>query len=103
MKDTFDLDAFENDLDDTIRRGREAFSGKYSKQLNDLAGLARSDIDAIAPGITDLQKYDELISVVKEASRANLAQAELKNQIQKLGDIAVTIAKRVPSLAAFLG
>jgi hypothetical protein len=91
------------DLDDTIRRGREAFTGKYRKQLNDLAGLARSDIDAIAPGITNLKKYDELISVVKEASRANLAQAELKRQIEKLGGIAVKIAKRVPSLAALLG
>jgi hypothetical protein len=102
VADTFDLEAFEDDLDKTIRRGREAFSGKYSKELNDLAGLSRSEIDAMAPGITDLQKYDELIAVVKEASRVNLAQAELRNQIQKLGDIAVSIAKRVPSLAAIL-
>ena len=48
----------------------------------------------------DLQKYDELITVVREASRVNLEQAALKAQIIKLGETAVTIAKRVPTLAA---
>jgi hypothetical protein len=32
----------------------------------------------------------------------NLEQAALKAQIIKLGDIAVTIAKRIPALAAIL-
>ncbi len=71
---------------------------QIQKQLNELAGLSRAEIDAITPDITDLQKYDDLITVVKEASRVNLSQAQLKQQIEKLGEIAVKIAKRIPSL-----
>ena len=98
----FDLEAFESDLEATLARGCEAFKGKYKDQLNELAGLSRSEIDAITPDTTDLEKYDELITVVKEASRVNLSQAQLKQQIVKLGGIAIKIAERVPSLAAML-
>lgn len=99
----FDLDAFEADLEKTIANGRAAFEGEYKDELNDLAGLSREEIDKITPDdVTDLQKYDELISVVKEASRNNLKQAELKRQIEKLGDVAVIIAKKIPKLAAIL-
>lgn len=99
MPNGFDLEAFEADLDATLERGREAFKGKYKEELNELAGLSRAEIDAITPDITDLQKYDELIMVVKEASRVNLAEAQLKQKIEKLGAVAVKIAKSVPSLA----
>lgn len=102
MSEEFDLEAFEVDLDATLTRGREAFMGIYKKQLDELVGLSRKEIDAITPGITDLQKYDELITVVKEASRVNLAQAQLKQQIENLGAVALKIAERVPSLAALL-
>ena len=100
MPNEFDLDAFEEDLDATLKRGRDAFKGKYRKELSLLAGLSRAEVDAITPGTTDLRKYDELITVVKEASRVNLTQAQLKRQIEKLGSVAIEIAKRVPSLAA---
>ena len=43
-----------------------------------------------------------MISVVKEASRANIDQAELKATIRELGDVAIAIAKKVPSLAALV-
>ena len=95
----FDLEGFEADLDITLENGRKAFTGKYKDELNALSGLSKEEVDAISPGTTDLQKYDELITVVKEASRVNLGQAALKAQIEKLGDIAVTIARRIPSLA----
>jgi hypothetical protein len=95
----FDLKGFKNDLDETIKRSRDSFDGKYKKELNELSGLSKEEIDSITPDITDMQKYDELIAVVKLASRTNLQQAELKNQILELGKIAVSIAKRVPSLA----
>ncbi len=98
----FNLSAFEADLDATLAKGREAFEGQYKDQLDELLGLSRDEIDAITPDLTDLQKYDELITVVKEASRLNLAQAQFKQQIERLGSVAVTIAQRVPSLAAIL-
>ena len=96
----FDLGGFEDDLDETLARGREAFKGRYKDELNELAGLSRAEIDAITPGLTDLQKYDELITVVKEASRVNLAQADLKRNIEKLGAVGIEVAKKIPSLAA---
>lgn len=99
MPSEFDLEGFENDFKETLRKGREAFKGKYKNELNLLLGLSRAEIDSITPDTTDLQKYDELIALVKETSRQNLAQAQLKKQIEKLGGVAVKIAKRVPSLA----
>ncbi|MCP4982954.1 MAG: hypothetical protein GY935_20965 [Gammaproteobacteria bacterium] len=93
---------FEADLDETLAKSREAFEGAYKDELAALAGLSKEEIDQIALGSIDLQKYDELIMVVKEASRANLQQAELKAQIEKLGSVAVTIAKHVPSLKNIL-
>jgi hypothetical protein len=99
MTDEFDLEAFEADLDRTLDEGREAFRGIYKDELNELAGFSRTEIDAITPDTTDLEKYDELISVVKAASARNIAQAELKRQIEKLGEVAIKIAKKAPALA----
>lgn len=102
MTDDFDPEEFKRRLKEQLKTSREAFAGKYKDELSLLAGLSRTEIDAITPGITDLQKYDALIAVVKEASRVNLAQAELVVQIKKLGDIAITIAKKIPSLTTLL-
>ena len=103
MPNEFDMAAFEADLDATLERGHEAFRGEYGTELNELFGLSREEIDEITPGIIDLQIYDELISVVKEASRVNLSHVLLKQRIERLGDIAVEIARRVPSLMRILG
>lgn len=40
-----------------------------------------------------------MIKIVKETSARNLSQAELKNRIETLGDIAVTIAKKTATFA----
>ena len=102
MPDEFDPNEFRRRLKDQLATSRAAFDGKYKDELEQLAGLSKEQIDAITPGGTDLQKYDELIAVVKEASRVNLAQSELKSQIERLGSVAVSIAKMVPEFAAFL-
>ena len=102
MNDEFDISAFEDDLEQSIKDINEAFRGKYKKELNELAGLSREKIDLITPGITDLEKYDQLITLVKKASQVNLSQADLKNQIEKLGNVALKIAEKVPSLAKIL-
>lgn len=99
MTEDFDLDAFETSLKAKLKEGRQAFKGKYKRELGKLEGLSREEINAITPDITDLKKYDELITVVKEASRVNLAQADLKRQIEKLGATAIQIAKEIPSFA----
>jgi len=95
----FDLEAFEAGLDDTLARGREAFQGQYAAEINALSGLSREEIDHITPDTTGLEIYDQLITVVKESSRVNLQQAQLKKEIMKLGEVGIQIAKKVPSLA----
>ncbi len=93
---------FKRRLKEKMAENRQAFEGDYKSELNELMGLSRADIDSITPDTTDLAVYDQLITVVKEASRVNLAQALLKERIEALGDIAVKIARKVPSLAAVL-
>jgi predicted XRE-type DNA-binding protein len=95
-----DMTQFKKDLKKDLEAGRKAFEGQYSAEINELMGLSRSEIDAIMPGAEDLQKYDQLITVVKQASQHNISQAQLAENIRALGGIAVSIAKKCGSLAA---
>lgn len=97
-----DIETFRERLRRSLKRNREAFEGKYKSEINSLLGFSREEIDKITPGTTDLEVYDQLISVVKEASRLNISQTELKSQIEELGSIGVEIAKRVGPLADLL-
>jgi hypothetical protein len=81
----------------------EGFNGKYAEELRELSGLSQEDLRAVTPGGTDAATYQKLIAVVREASRVNLAQASLKKHIVELGETAVAIARKVPSLGALLG
>ncbi len=97
-----DMAAFESDLASDLRSGREAFNARYARELDELMGLSREEIDKITPGATDLQEYDRLIAVVKQASRHNLEQAELVSRIRQMGEVAVAIAKKTTALGALL-
>ena len=94
-----DKAAFRKRLEERAKVNRQAFDGIYKEEIEGLLGLSREEIDRITPDTTDLETYDQLITVVKEASAANIAQAELKNRIMELGGIAVNIAKRIPKLS----
>lgn len=89
------IEEFKRRLREKMEENRQAFEGQYKDELNGLMGLSKVEIDAITPDSTDLLIYDQLVTVVKEASRANLGQAELKSRIEELGDVAVEIAKKV--------
>ena len=95
------LKDLEQEFREILRKNHEAFVGKYAKEIDELLGLSRAEIDAIVPGTTDLEVYDQLMTIVKEASRRNLSQAELKARVETLGDIASTIAKKSARLAKF--
>jgi hypothetical protein len=81
---------------------RAAFIGLYKNEIDKLHELSKEEIDLITPDNTDMEIYAQLIEVVKEASSTNESQAALKEQIVELGEIAVTIAKKIPSLGALL-
>jgi len=91
-----------NRFDDLFAEADNAFNGKYKDELNELLGLSKSEIDSLTPDTTDMIVYSKLIKVVEQASKDNLAQANLINNIKSLGDLAVKIAKKVPALAAIL-
>ncbi len=97
-----DIEEFKRKLREKMAENRKAFEGEYKDQLNDLMGLSKEEIDAITSDNTDMEIYDQLITVVKEASRVNLSQAQLKQRIEELGEIAIKIAGKVPSLATLV-
>ncbi len=80
----------------------KAFNGEYSKELDELTGLSKDEIDSVTPGTEDLRVYSVLIKVIEQASRENKSKAELVDDIKELGDIAVKIAKKIPQFAALL-
>ena len=91
------------EIREILRLRREAFMGLYKAEIKSLLAISRADIEAITPDDVDLEKYDELMEVVKDASRKNLEQAALKERIIALGEVAVKIARHVPSLSNILG
>ena len=81
---------------------RKAFIGSYKIEIDKLHELSKEEIDLITPDNTDMEIYAQLIEVVKEASATNESQAALKEQVLELGEIAVQIAKKIPSLASII-
>ena len=90
------------------RKDSGRFGEDMAANIEKISGLVRqaagqgAEIDAITPDATDLQVYDQLMAAVKQASRHNLSQAQLSENIKALGDIAVAIAKKSAKLTALL-
>jgi len=90
-----------NGLGGALKRGREAFEGKYRQEIKDLLGLSEIEIQSAGFGI-DRDVHEILISVVMDASRLCISEDEFKRRIEALGEDAVRIAKLIPSLARLL-
>lgn len=82
-----------------MQRSHEAFQVDYAEAIDGLQTLSDDEIAMLCPTSADLASYMKLMAVVEEASRMNLAQAELRGHIAGLGAVALRIAGRVPSLA----
>ena len=72
--------------------------GQHKKHLDALLGISRAEIKKLTPDTTNIDIYNKLIAVVTEATRQNVAIADLREAIENLGDIAKKIAKKVPGL-----
>jgi len=92
----------ENRFSDLFAEADAAFNGQYQKELNELMGLSKAEIDSVTPGTADLQMYSILIKVVEKASKDNLTQAQLIDNIRVLGEVAVKIAQKIPQFSALL-
>ena len=85
-----------------VQKADESFNGNYKEELYQLTGLSKDEINSVTPDTEDLRTYYVLLKVVEKASRQNLTQAELVDDIKELGDVAIKIAKKIPSLASLL-
>ena len=92
----------ENRFSKLFEEADKAFNGQYQEELNELTGLSKEKVDSVTPDTTDLRVYSVLIKVVEEASKKNLSQAQLKKDIEELGEVAVKIARKIPKIAAIL-
>ena len=91
---------FDAELEEALDAAEEALNkGKYKKAMRDLLALSMSEIKSTIPSAS-FADYSKLMTVVEQASTANIAQADLRANIEALGKIAVRIASMVPSLAA---
>lgn len=93
-----------DDFDDELERALQAADaalneGPYKKAMRDLLALSMAEIKESVPSVS-YADYSKLLTVVEQASAANLAQANLKENIVALGRTVVGIAKLAPSLAA---
>ncbi len=92
-----------NRFSDLFAEADAAFDGKYKDELDKLIGLSKAEINLVTPNDTeDLKVYDVLVQVVKKASKDNVKQADLIDDIKELGEVAVKIAKKIPQFAALL-
>lgn len=89
-------DDFDNAVQAALDRNKAALMGHYNEEIGSLLHLSSEQLSAIIPDTaTRTETYNNLISVVKEASRANVQQADLENKISSLGQDAVKLAKLV--------
>lgn len=97
-----DKAAYQERLLKRAESNRKIFDGKYGKEVKKLLGLSIEEVNKITPGTTDIETYNLLIDIIKEASASNIEQAELKKRIEELGAVAVSIAKQIPELVDIL-
>ena len=102
MNGNVDLDALFAEMDAAADRAELTLNGQFADFYKGLRNLSPEEIDDITPDTTDQKEYERLIALVQQATQQNLDQAQLIERIKALGDIAIAIAKKVPSIAALL-
>jgi diacylglycerol kinase family enzyme len=102
MSNGIDLDDMFAEMDRAADRAERALDGQFSEIYKQLRSLSPDEIDSITPDTTDQKEYERMIALVQEATERNLNQAQLVERIKGLGDVAITIARKVPSLAALV-
>lgn len=88
-----------NRFDDMFVEADEAFDCKYQNELDELTGLLKEELSLLTPNSTNEAVYAALIALVAQASKENLAQAQLIDRIKEMGEVAMKLAKKVPSFA----
>jgi hypothetical protein len=91
----FDPNAFSNMMDDYIKVADSNIKQEYKRELNALKGLSDEQVKQF--GGTTLQ-MDKIIKEVENATKKNLKQAALIDNLKKLGQSTYDLAKKVSAL-----
>lgn len=102
MSNGIDLDDMFAEMERAADRAEKALDGRFSEIYKGLRNLSPDEIDSITPDTTDQKEYERMVALVQEATERNLNQAQLVERIKGLGDVAIGIARKVPSLSVLL-
>lgn len=95
-------DAMFAEMESAADRAERTLNGQFSQIYKGLRNLSPEEIDSITPDTTDQKEYERLIALVQEATERNLDQAQLVDRIKDMGVVAISIARKVPSLSALI-
>ena len=96
------LDDMFAEMERAADRAEKALNGRFANIYKELRNLSPEQIDSITPDTTDQKEYERMVALVQEATERNLNQAQLVERIRELGDVAISIARKVPSLSALV-
>lgn len=102
MNDEININEMLAEMNAAADRAEVALNGQFSSIYSELRKLSPAEIDDITPDTTDQIEYERLMALVVQATKQNLDNAQLVERVKKLGVVAVSIAKKVPTLAQFL-
>lgn len=102
MPGGIDLNAMFEAMEAAAKRAENTLNGKFGNIYRELRGLSPEEIDNITPDASDQKEYERLMALVQQATQQNLDQAQLATRVRALGDVAMRIAYKVPSLARLI-
>jgi len=91
-----------NRYDEIFKTADKIFNEKYIADLNKFIILTDEEKEAIIGRGFSEDEYKVLVAAVEKATEMNNTQAELVAKIKCLGEVATTIAKKVPFFANLL-
>lgn len=80
---------------DKIEKSKTVANQTLQEREMEIMKVTRLDVTQLSPKITGHERYEELITVIQEATARNITAAELEANIQALGDEAWQLAKDI--------
>ncbi len=96
------MNKHDDEFDAAFTDADRKFKDKYIDALSKLKGLTEEELKDILPTATDKEIYENIIELVQEATERNMAIGELRQRIERLGESAITIVKKLPVLKDIL-
>lgn len=91
----FDPQKFASLMDDYIEIAEQNLELEYQRELNAMRGISADKLNEFGG---DTSQMEEIIKELEEAKEKNLKQAELINNLKKLGETTYGLAKKISAL-----